>query len=139
MNLEFDAPTAEEFPLVFDAWAESFRKSPWAGCIPNRLYDEVARTAIAELIDRGARVRVAVIPLPDGGRRVLGYSVTEPGHRVLHWLYVKQPYRGVGVGRRILEECCPDGKWAYTYRTKASQKFLGPRFAHEPAQARVKR
>lgn len=138
MNLTFDTPTAEEFPLVFDSWANSFRKSPWAGCISNRLYDEVMRTTLAEIIDRGARIRVAVLTLEDGTRRVLGYSVSEPSKGVLHWVYVKQPFRGVGVGRKILEEACPTGDWKYTFRTRASTKFLGGRFEHDPVPARVR-
>lgn len=144
----FDAPTAEELPLVFDAWANSFKKSPYAGCVPNRLWDDVSRAAISEILDRGARVTVAAIPLPDGRRRVAGYSVSEPGKRVLHWLYVKRDYRGTGVGTALLEETCPAGTagWSYTYRTKAADNFLrraadryaGPRFAWDPVPARVK-
>lgn len=130
----------DEYPLVFDAWATSFKKSPWAGCIPNRLWDEIARTAIAEILDRGAVVTLAVQDLADGTRRVMGYAVTEPGKQVLHWLYVKRTYRGLGIGRALLDEACPvaTGKWRYTYRTKASARFLGERFEWDPVPARVK-
>lgn len=143
----FDAPTAEEYPLVFDAWANGFKKSPYAGCIPNRMYDDVSRAVIAEILDRGALVIVAAQPLPDGRRRVMGFSVSEPGKRVLHWLYVKRDYRGVGIGAALLQETCPDtSAWKYTFRTKASDGFLrrasasygGPRFEWDPVPARVK-
>ena len=43
----FDSPLADEWPLVFDTWARSFKKSPWAGCVPNHKYDDVSRAAIA--------------------------------------------------------------------------------------------
>ncbi len=135
--MKFDAPTADEFPLVFDAWARSFKKSPWAGCVPNHLWDSVSRAMASEIINRGAEVTVACIDLPEGGRRVMGYAVTEPG--VLHWLFVKRDYRGMGVGRALLAQSCPgDGAMKYTCRTRASTGFLGSRFSWDPVPARVR-
>lgn len=135
--MKFDSPRADEYPLVFDAWARSFRKSPWAGCIPNHLYDSVSRTTISEILNRGAVVTVAYEELPEGGRRVMGYAVTEPG--VLHWVFVKRDYRGLGVGTALLRESCPgEEPMLYTHRTRASAGFLGRRFTHDPSPARVK-
>ena len=79
----------------------------------------------------------------------MGYSVSEPSKRVLHWLYVKRDYRGMGVGTQLLEATCPpysgaSGErghspgWRYTYRTKASTRFLGEGFIWDPVPARVK-
>jgi GNAT superfamily N-acetyltransferase len=139
--MTFDSPTADELSLVFDSWANSFKKSPWSGCVPNHLWAELSRAAIADIIDRGARVLVAVQELPEGGRRVLGYSVSEPAKNVLHWLYVKGAYRGLGVGRALLAETCTPGEWTYTHRTRASDKFLRctpARFRWDPVPARVR-
>jgi hypothetical protein len=133
----FDSPTPEEFNFVFDSWARSFRRSPWAGVVPNHLWDQVSRECAGGLIDRGARV---VVALPDETtRRVMGYSVSEPG--CLHWIYVKAPFRGMGVGRAILAETTkgwPDGDWVHTFRTRASQRFLGTRFHWDPVPARTR-
>jgi GNAT superfamily N-acetyltransferase len=148
--MQFDAPTADELDLVFDAWINSFKKSPWAGCVPNQLWFETQRETIRGILNRGASVVVAVTPIqgreaewPDV-RRVMGYAVTEKN--VLHWLYVKDDYRGYGIGRALLNEVTrlwPDGPapWVYTHRTKASVKFLGERprpWRWDPVPARVK-
>jgi GNAT superfamily N-acetyltransferase len=125
--------------LVYDAWANSFRKSLWAGCVPNNLWDSVSRAMITDIIDRGAKVIVAVTPIEGGeGRRVMGYTVSEPDRRTLHWLYTKRDYRGLGVGKALLAETCPEGEWTYTCRTGASAGFLGARFHWNPVSARVK-
>jgi hypothetical protein len=130
--------------LVYDAWARSFRKSPWAGCVLNKDYDTVSRNTIGEILDRGARVIVAVQDI-EGGRRVMGYSVSEPDIAVLHWIYVKDTYRvkGLQVGSQLLAETTKEwhpgrGK-VYTHRTPASSKFLGQGWTHDPVAARVKR
>jgi GNAT superfamily N-acetyltransferase len=145
--MTFDSPQPLEWRLVFDAWANSFRRSPWAGCIPNHLYDEVSRAVAEGIVDRGARVLVAVTPIFEREnefpevRRVMGYSVSEPDRKILHWLYVKDDFRGTGVGRALLKETCPEGQWSYTFRTRASERFLnkhGRRFFHDPVPARTK-
>ena len=138
--MRFDAPAPDEMALVYDAWANSFRKSPWAGCIPNHLYDSVSRTAIGEILSRGARVTVAVQDLPDGARRVCGYSVSEPDQAILHWLFVKRDYRGMGIGRALLNETVigfSDKPKRYTHRTRSSSRFLGSDWEHDPVPARV--
>lgn len=140
-ELKFALAEPEEYALVFDSWARSFQKSPWAGCIPNHLYAQVSRAASAEIIDRGAKVIVAFVELPEG-RRVVGYSVSEPRRGVLHWLFVKHDYRGLGIGRALLKETSaawgPSDWYSYTYRTRASAKFLGENWRWEPKHARVK-
>lgn len=143
-EVTIDTPRADEFDLVFDAWANSFRKSPWAGCVPNNLWDQVSRAVAGDILDRGAIVLVAVTPIAGQEdkfpevRRVMGYSVSEPDRGVLHWLYVKRDYRGAGVGSALLRATCPTGEWIYTFRTRASATFLGHRFKWDPVPARVK-
>ncbi len=142
--MKYDTPTAEEFPLIYDSWARSFRKSPWAGCVLNRDYDAISRNTIGEILNRGARVICAVVDLDDGSRRVAGYSVSEPDICTLHWIYVKDTYRvkGMQVGTQLLEETVKEwrkGVRVYTHRTPASAKFLGHAWTHDPVMARVKR
>lgn len=140
--MRFDAPQADEFPLIFDSWANSFRKSPWAGCIPNHLYDTVSRATIDGILNRGARVTCAVVDLPEGGRRVVGYSVSEPARGILHWIYVKRDYRKMNIGGELLrftaDHIPPGVRRTYTHRTLASARFLGDTWEHDPVPARTK-
>ena len=144
MNYRFDLPTSDEMKLVFDAWANSFRKSPWAGCVPNHLWDSVSRASAEELVRR-SRVLVVLAATYPGifeERRVAGYSVSEPDLRCLHWLFVKRDYRRQGYGTALLNETVRSwqpGDWVYTHRTRASTHFLGDRFSWDPVPARVKR
>lgn len=136
--MKFDVADSDEMAFVYDSWARSFQKSPYAGCIPNHMYPQISRAAAAEIVDRGAKVLVAYAELPDGSRRVMGYSVSEPEKKVLHWLFVKHDYRGLGVGDALLKETCPSEGWSYTYRTKASAQFLGGGYRWEPKHARLR-
>lgn len=141
--MRFDAPQPDEFPLIYDSWAKSFRKSPWAGCVPNHLWPSTSRATTSEILNRGARVIVAVEDI-EAGRRVLGYSVSEPATQCLHWLFVKRDFRGIGlrIGTQLLAETTRDWPrdkaWLYSHRTNASSRFLGAAWRHEPKLARVK-
>ncbi len=119
------SPEADEFNFVFDSYARSFKKSKWAGCVPNHLYDSVSRACMSEIIDRGARVVVAVEG-EDGARRIVGYSITEPVKKTVHYIYVKRDLRGLGIGHRLLDEAT-DGDlagWVYTHKTGACDRFF---------------
>lgn len=141
--MKYDAPTAEEWPFIFDSWARSFHKSPWAGIVRNCDWPETSRAASAEIVDRpSTRVTVLVTETEKGERRIVGYSVSEPERGVLHWLYVKRDYRGMGHGRRLLQEVVGHNpinrkRWVYTYKTNASERFLRG-MVHKPEHARVK-
>lgn len=143
--MTFDAPMPDEMALVYDAWIRSFRKSPWAGCVRNDRWEDVQRATIDGLLDRGARVLVALAPQVPGvfeGRRVMGFSVSEPG--ALHYWYVKADFRHKGIGRALLARttegwpppapCLP---WTYSHRTRASA-LLPRHWRWDPTSARVK-
>lgn len=141
--MKFDSPRADELAFVYDSWSRSFRRSPWAGCVPNHLWDQVSRADISGILNRGARIMLAVTPIEGSDeRRITGYSVSEPSRCLLHWLYIKDDFRGFGFGQELLIETVRawpvDRPWHYSHRTNASERFLGRHFRHNPIPARTK-
>lgn len=130
MNIIFDYPTADEFKFILDSWSNSFRKSPYAGCVPNNLWPEVSRSTATQLMSRkSAQVIVALAPTDSGERgRVMGYYVAEPD--ILHWLYVKKDYRKLGIGKQLLKHALTiftrgaHGNKRYTHKTNSCYWFL---------------
>lgn len=92
----------EDLALVMDSWLKDWRTSKWAGVIPNHLYFETQRVLIEDLIARGAIIKVAY---PDGRPDViLGWACAEvkEGKAVLHYLYTKDPFIGLGIPGLLL-------------------------------------
>lgn len=88
--------------MVFDSWLKSWRISKFAGVIPNHLYFETQRTLIEDLIARGAVIKVAY---PTGREDIiLGWACSEvkEGKCVLHYLYTKDPFIGLGIPDLLL-------------------------------------
>jgi GNAT superfamily N-acetyltransferase len=138
----FDEPTPEELALVHDSWVESFRKSPWGGCVRNDYWQTCQRATIQGILHRGTKLTVVLAPVVEGvhtGRRVMGWACTEPQLEVLHYLYVKADYRKHGIGRALLEHVA--GKWhqpRYTHRTRSCDALFPRRWRWDPTPARIR-
>jgi hypothetical protein len=91
--------TADEVPWVFDSWLNSWRMSRYAGIVRNNDYYATTRTAIEDLIARGAQILVA-----DAGPTLLGWICGEVknGTTVHHYCYVKDPYLQLGIEESLL-------------------------------------
>lgn len=144
--MKIDRPTGDELAFVFDSWSRSFRKSPYAGCVPNSMWESVSRASMNEIVDRGAQVRVATVDLPDGTRRVMGYIVAEPQYKVIHWIYVKKDYRRKGIGWNLIRAVAAGeglrerlAGWSYSHRTNASGWLNAIGVKWDATAARIKR
>lgn len=93
--------------LVYDSWLKSYRaakrqqvEADPAALFNARKYDSSQGQLIDRLLQRSA---VIVLCSPSDESEVFGYVVFERlGTRaVLHWLYVKHPFRQLGFARRL--------------------------------------
>lgn len=121
--------------MVFDSWLKSWRTSKWAGVIPNNLYFEVQRTLIEDLLARGCHLKIAY---PEGRPDIiLGWVCAEEkeGKTVLHYLYTKDPFIGLGIPDLLLA-ALPGAKPGFVTH-KLGLKEL-KEWRHTPEMARRK-
>lgn len=134
MNPEFIIrPYAEssDWPFVFDAWANSFRSSVFAGTVRNNQYFDVICGTIKGLLERGMRVLI----LADRKHLnvlvgFIAFEVPECKIPVIHYLYIKDSFRRQGLGGALLKEVQERSSFdelIYTHRTKYSRFFRGAR------------
>jgi hypothetical protein len=126
--------------FVLDSWLRSYRESPYAGCIPNNRFFDIMHEAVEGLLARGAKVEVACAKHdPD---KILGWLCGEIINEelCLHFCYVKDPYRRMGLMTELLDrldETHKEGKRMYTFKTAAS-KWLPKKWWFVPEVARRK-
>lgn len=101
-HLAFRGPLPGELGFIFDSWL----RSQWHAEAKRRLDPEVfypaQRKRIGKCLERSS-VLIAMSPAaPD---EALGYAVHESmlGGTILHWLYVKKPFRRLGIARCLLD------------------------------------
>lgn len=131
--------TPEDVPAIAKWWIGSFRRSKWAGTLPNNKASEYIGETVRQLLSRGAKCTLAVNP--DNPAQILGFLVTEKTSKeedVVHYLFVKDIYRRRGVSKALLAEegIKPDGSAFYTHRTAYSKYYRGK---HVPEIARRKK
>lgn len=124
-----------DIPFIFDSWMKSWRISKWAGCVPNHLFFESQRVLIEDLIARGAWILVAH---PSGQLdTIIGWACAEQKDEkcVLHYLYYKDAFRGLGVADLLLA-ALPGSKPGYI--THKLPEKLFKEWRHTPEMARRK-
>jgi hypothetical protein len=117
--------------FVYDSWLNSWRTSRYAGVVRNCDFYDTTRATIDDLIARGAVVLVA-----EHESELLGYICGEQkdGKKVVHYLFVKDPFLRCGVEERLLAELPGVSPGWFTF---AQSRFLKDRaWKHAPEMAR---
>lgn len=127
--VRFAAPA--DLPFIFSTWLKSYRRSPAVQGVPDKAYYAGEHALINRLILR-PNTRVLVATPSDAPDIILGYAVLElpsapQGATCVHYVYVKQAFRQMGIASQLLRDL-PQGS-AYSHYTKACQwLFKGDTF-----------
>lgn len=127
--ISFRPAESRDMPFVMSSWLKSFKTSNAAGLLPFNLYYDAYRLAIQQLLDRGSVVYVAYVPGEDEAKSdIYGWACVERGFDkpLVHYVYVKQPYRRLGVAKALLRAAGVhvSQPFFYTYRTPIVAELL---------------
>lgn len=125
MSTKIRPARKEDINFIFDSWLKSWRKSRYAGVIPNHLYYATYRATIESLVARGAELKVACHPSNED--HILGWSCTEvtsDGFSVVHYLYVKDCFFNLGVESELLDNLPGEKPGFYTFNYKQVKESL---------------
>lgn len=93
--------TADDLPFIYNSWLKSFKSSPWAKSIPTSIYYANHKEVIAKILPKAI---IMVACNPEDQSQIFGYAVFTPGRIIaLHYVYVKQPYRRLGIAQVLFE------------------------------------
>lgn len=118
--------TSRDLPFITSSWLKSFRDGYFARNIPNNVFYHNHHKVLENLLPRCA---VLVACNSDDPDQVLGWAAAEimDGALVLHYIYVKQAFRGWKVARRLWEVLKTDAKvnaTVVTHLTKVGKRIL---------------
>lgn len=101
----FRRPTPECLSFIYSSWLKSFRiYSRWAKAVPAQIYFGNHKRVVQKLLEDSG---VLIACNPECPDQIFGYAVYQPtagGVAVLHYLYVKQPYRKMGIATALFRE-----------------------------------
>jgi len=142
MKLKFKRLAAPDLmpEYIKVSWLNSYRKSRFAGVVPNNLYSVVYTEALRQLWLRGAELFMLVNA--DFEQQVVAWAVVErtsDGKPVVHYAMTKPNSRRKGYIRQLLAYAGVDHKqpFYYTFKTGASRYFPAGRYVPEIARRAV--
>ncbi len=136
----FRPSSAEDFQLVLESWLGTWKTARAAGCIPNNMFDQVQTALIEQLLARG--MKIDVITPSNRPQQVMGWIAYEadpkaPGKSLVHYLFVKAPFRRRGLANTLLRHVGnDDGRFVYTHETSFARYWR--KAYHNPGLARRK-
>lgn len=114
--------------FVFDSWVRSYKPNAKIGS--SEAYERGQRALIGALL-KSCRVLIACTS--DAPTAILGWACGDPERSHLHYAFVRQELRNVGLARRLIEETLG----TYPRRIYVTHRFINNdesrgRFVHNP-------
>lgn len=110
---------ADHKNFILDAWLQSMRRTRFASHGPKANFYPNQQAVIESILDK-ATCKVYEVSY-DEGKVFAGFVVHD--RDALHYLYVKFPYRRLGIAKKILDDipglalysCIFDGRWKRSF------------------------
>lgn len=114
--------------FIFNAWLKSFKFSLFAKNITNTIFFTEHHKVIERLLKQNETI---IACNPDDESQIFGFinAGNVDGILCVNYIYVKQSFRNLGIGKTLLESFRPDSESAavYTHFTRMSEK-LAPKY-----------
>lgn len=93
--------TADDIPFLYDSWLNSYRDSPFfSKKIRSSIFFKFHRKIVSKLLEKSQVIIAAAKEDPD---IIIAYIVFDETKRILHYVYVKEPFRHLGIASKLLD------------------------------------
>ncbi len=107
--------------FIMDSWLRSCKHSRYVGPIPMDEYTATMSKWVGNILKRDG-VQLILAVNPEFEDQIFGFICVERGFRfpVVHYCYVKQPYRKLGIARGLFEasNISLDGEFQFTFNCR---------------------
>lgn len=115
---------SNDVSFIFNAWLKSYRSSPYVKFVNQQIYFAGQHKLIENLIKV---CKVIIACNPEDSEQIYGFMVAEKIESILciHYIYVKQPFRALGIGKLLLNSVKHDinNPCIYTHFTVVGGKL----------------
>lgn len=122
----------KDINFIFSTWMESFRYgSTPIKTTPKSIYFSRYQTVLDHILGKD-EVHTVVACSPEEPDVILGYLVYETPN-IVHYSFVKEVFRNIGVAKSLLEHLGPSYK-TFTHRTDMLEKYMRnkPEWRYDP-------
>lgn len=118
--LVFRPAVESDLNMLLSDWLKSYRRSEFARDMTNAVYFRGHEPLVKSALSRS---QVICAVNPEDPWHVFGWICFEPSSLpVLHYLYVKEPFRNYGIGAALLLHLGSE-TFAFTHKTESFARF----------------
>lgn len=102
LPIQLRKPHKEDVPFIFSSWLHSYRSSLHTKNVVNTVYFGEHHDLLERIMNRSEAV---IACNADDPNQIFGYIVYEriDNALVVHYIYVKQSFRKLGIGKTLLQ------------------------------------
>jgi|SRR5271165_1933475 len=121
--------------FIYATWLRSYRHdSNFARKINNDIYYEFHHKVIERILERAS---IQVLCSADDPYTIFGYLVWEvlpvhPTAPIVHYLYIKMPFRKMGLGKELFTVVANYGTLIFTHYTSVVDKVKNDTWLYNP-------
>lgn len=106
--------------FILATWLRGLKYgNDWYNLIPSDIYFKTYQLVLLQLLS-SLNVSIKISCLKDDADVILGYSVLNKAHTILHWVFVKSNWRSIGIMKALV----PNTVVAATHITKIGLSLL---------------
>ena len=119
---------ADDESFIYSSWLRSYRSSPIVTHMNNDVYYDNHKLVIKKLLEISD---VMIACNPEDPDQIYGFICYEPG--IIHYLYVKYPFRKMGLAKYLLSSIPSDAtKIIITHLTSSVKSRLNDEMIYNP-------
>lgn len=120
MPIEIRLYEQSDYNFIKNSYMKSFRNSNLTRYVNPELYNE-HQSRLFDSIVRTANILIACNS--SDSYQILGYCIYDNSKKVLHYVYVKNPFRKNYIAKRLIERCCSEN-WEISHLTPFMKSML---------------
>lgn len=93
----------EDTNFIVNSYLKSYRGSPESRAISEESYYGLYKKRL-----EGMAGAIVVATSQDDDDQILGYAIGHGSDLIIHYVYVKYPFRGLGLAKVLLKALCPN-------------------------------
>ena len=92
----------KDLNLILSTWLKSYRNSEFAVAVPNNIYFPFHQGLITQILLHENN-NVTILCSPEDPDQIIGYIVYNVKEPIIYYVYIKYPFRRLGLGCYIFE------------------------------------
>jgi hypothetical protein len=127
------AVSGNDIPLIYSTWLKSYQCDSNVGLsVSKSVFFENYRLIVDQILEKNT-TEILIACSNDDPNVIYGYLIAEPSENILHYIFVKEPFRNFKIAKSLFNQAFHDGMGVViiTHSTYSAKELTG-KFTFNP-------